>query len=873
LYSFSYTNNDNLPDPITKGIDIWGFYNGQDNNTELVGDPTTTYGNSVEYEVDLQSPGKDRRAYASVALNGMLNSITYPTGGRTEFTFENHDYSKVLKRKVSAGITPVWENATGIAGGLRVKEIKNIPGTTTTFKYVVNYEQNPNGASSGLLNRNDVYKTDFMGNPGRIEKIVNDNNIAGAATYSEPYIGYKEVVEINSDGFTKYHFTNHETNPNTYYLGNDAYKITTERSITNNFNNQLFRLMKHSSREDERGKLLKRTVYNSSNAIVQSTEYTYNTDPQRDLARTMGVYCPHSLRTSNDLLEPAWMVALIHSYALYYYHNLPSSIVEKDYSGNPVNPLIVTTTFTYKSNTNPLVTQKTVSQSDGTVMKYQYEYPEDFPGLAPYVSMVNKNILTPLVKETVSKNNTVLTINKHNYGEFYGLNNNEMYRIVNEKMINQQVLPNVEQDVLTVTGYNAKGMVTEFQKANDHHNAYIWGYKELYPIAKVSNATTFDMAYTSFEADATGGWQYIPTETIKNFTSPTGKKCYKLTGNPLVHSDISLVPHIVSYWSTGGQYTVYGTQSVKQGITINGWTYYEHETSGSGSMQISGSGLIDEVRLYLKGSQMTTYTYEPLSGMTSMCDLNNRIFYYEYDQYGRLILIRDQNRHILKKICYNFWGQTENCTLITDPAFIQTGQTRCKPCPTNPTYGTNIFQREWVDMNPQSPTYNQTSWIDDLLNTSCTAPPGWQNTANTRCQQGNCGNTGFQEQEQMDMNPCSSTYGATQWVLAGYSPSVCLTNSVTLTTQNTTNIAGFTAVYTNTATGQVYSFAVPATGPATLGCIPAGTYSLTISKPNNMLTTAFDIGCAIQTGTSARFRSVTVSNTSCNYINIGLYYE
>lgn len=864
-YSFVYTNSDNLPDPITKGVDIWGFYNGKDNNSELVGNPQSTYGNPNEYEVDLQSSGNDRMAYANVALSGILQSITYPTGGKTEFTFENHDYSMVLKRKVTSGITPVWENTTGIAGGLRIKEIKNIPGTTTTFKYISNYEQNPNGLSSGLLIRNDIYKKDFMGTPGVIEKIVSDNNIAAAATYSEPHIGYKEVVEINSDGFTKYQFTNHQTNPDTYYLGNDAYKNTTERSSTN-YNNQLFRLMKHSSRENERGKLMKKSVYNSSNALVQSTEYTYNTDPQRDLARTIGVYCPHSLRTSNSLFEPTWMVALVHSYALYYYQNLPTMIVEKNYSSNAINPLTVTTTLTYKSNINPLLTQKTVTLSDGSVMKYQYEYVEDFPAQAPYSTMITKNILTPVVRETISKDNTVLTINKHNYAQF----STNVFRIANEKTVNQQVLPNTDLDILTVTGYTEKGMLTEMQKANNHYTAYIWDYKGLYPIAKATNATAFDFAYTSFEADGYGGWQFWPSQIKKNLNSPTGKKYYTLApGYDLIHGDISLAAHIVSYWSTGGQYSVDGSQAVRQGATINGWTYYEHDISGIMSAHISGTGSIDEVRVYLKGSQVTTYTYEPLSGLTSMCDPNNRITYYEYDERGRLVVIRDQNRNVLKKVCYNFWGQMENCTLITDATMVQTGQTRCKPCQANPAYTTNIFQHEWVDINPQSPTYNQTSWVDDLAVTTCVVVPGWQNTTTPlRCQQGSCGNTGYQEQEQMDMNPCSSTYGATQWILAGYNPTACAQGSnVTITYQNETTSTGFVALYTNNATGQTYSFNVPASGNGTLGCVPAGIYSLSISKPGNMMLALFGTGCFTQSGTSAFFGKVNVS--MCNTVIIG----
>ena len=59
---------------------------------------------------------------------------------------------------------------------------------------------------------------------------------------------------------------------------------------------------------------------------------------------------------------------------------------------------------------------------------------------------------------------------------------------------------------------------------------------------------------------------------------------------------------------------------------------------------------------------MTTYAYEPLVGITSQCDVNNKISYYIYDGLQRLVLIRDQDKNIVKKICYNYAGQAENCT-------------------------------------------------------------------------------------------------------------------------------------------------------------------------------------------------------------------
>jgi hypothetical protein len=58
---------------------------------------------------------------------------------------------------------------------------------------------------------------------------------------------------------------------------------------------------------------------------------------------------------------------------------------------------------------------------------------------------------------------------------------------------------------------------------------------------------------------------------------------------------------------------------------------------------------------------VSTYTYNILLGLSSETDPNNRSAYYEYDYLGRLSIVRDHNNNILKKLCYNYAGQVENC--------------------------------------------------------------------------------------------------------------------------------------------------------------------------------------------------------------------
>jgi len=66
-----------------------------------------------------------------------------------------------------------------------------------------------------------------------------------------------------------------------------------------------------------------------------------------------------------------------------------------------------------------------------------------------------------------------------------------------------------------------------------------------------------------------------------------------------------------------------------------------------------GSG-IDEVRVYPIDAQMVTYTYNPLVGVTSQCDERNRLTFYDYDGFGRLLDSKDNDGNLLKVYNYQY---------------------------------------------------------------------------------------------------------------------------------------------------------------------------------------------------------------------------
>ena len=72
------------------------------------------------------------------------------------------------------------------------------------------------------------------------------------------------------------------------------------------------------------------------------------------------------------------------------------------------------------------------------------------------------------------------------------------------------------------------------------------------------------------------------------------------------------------------------------------------------SSTISGSGNIDELRLYPAIAEMSTQTFEPLIGVTSQCGPNSQLLYYEYDGLNRLVYVKDDDGNIVKNFKYNY---------------------------------------------------------------------------------------------------------------------------------------------------------------------------------------------------------------------------
>ena len=217
------------------------------------------------------------------------------------------------------------------------------------------------------------------------------------------------------------------------------------------------------------------------------------------------------------------------------------------------------------------------------------------------------------------------------------------------------------EDVTIIDKYE-KGNLLQYHKANDHPVSYLWGYNNSLPIAKVINAKHDEISYCGFEENGIyDGWNFLIGSYSVFNQGYTGKKCLWMDECSIYKSGLDQnKKYTVTFWAKedGGPTTI---QVNGKQISIpdnTNFVFYEiHLSAGTTSITISNQDevLIDDLRVYPSDAQMTTYTHDPLIGVTSETGPDGiSTIHYEYDDFGRLEYIRNQDGNILQHYDYNY---------------------------------------------------------------------------------------------------------------------------------------------------------------------------------------------------------------------------
>ena len=222
----------------------------------------------------------------------------------------------------------------------------------------------------------------------------------------------------------------------------------------------------------------------------------------------------------------------------------------------------------------------------------------------------------------------------------------------------------------------------------------------------------------------------------------------------------------------------------------------------------------------LSVSQVTTFTYDPLIGMTGELDLNGRKTSYIYDKLFRLSLVRDKDSNIVKQICYGYNGQTGDCNTFYNDA---DSGSFTRSCPINYT-STSVIYR--VPAGRYSSTVSKAA-ANQLAHNDVVANGPAYATANA----------------------------------------VCIAPPV--------NVQGYNAKTQNyqlrlvsieTGTNYLFTLTKNTTTFSVLGQVPAGNYNVSFFPMGTTVTATFVVNGFTQTGTTASFSNISITATTSAYM-------
>ncbi len=657
-YLIHYDTTIAMPARFSYAQDLWGYYNGKTaNNTNI---PT------INELVLMGIPTyADRNVDINYTQAGIIKQIVYPTGGSLNFTFENNK-----------------DNGDNLVGGLRIKQIKNFDSVankaiTTEYRY-----NDDNNHSTGTVQYRPTYHYFLdIGAQGQAYCRVSGESVFPLFTNQGSPVTYERVEKIeigdNLELKSRHYFYNNLAGIN--MPGSPSYQNLIGVPFNKYPDLQKFSFLPYKTeifRKDGSQYTLIQSESSGYQTLNQFQNYIWNA--QAAWANGFGIFTEWAGHDpySRNPIDP---VPSVNAYKMFQESIVKNATTVETYSNNTVLRESVNKEF---DPTNGNLRKSTSIASNGDTLRTYFYYTSDFQ-LTSSADPINQQINTFLNSNVKGQPIEMFSTRKQAGGgeylvtaSLYVYENNKPKKVLkiegdgilfsaitkaynNNNGFYYDSRYQTESEVLS---YDAGGNPQEI-KLRSKTQSIIWDTDDI--LATVENAGINDIAATSFETAATGKWTYSGTPIVDN-TSPTAKKAYVLgNGNITKTSLDNTKTYIVSYWSKNGAQNVNGTSSTV-GRSMNGWTYYEHTVANpsSGTITVSGTGTIDELRLYPKGKLMATFTYEPLIGMTTQCNANNMINYYEYDGFGRLTHIRDQDKNIVKKICYNYAGLPEVCAPV-----------------------------------------------------------------------------------------------------------------------------------------------------------------------------------------------------------------
>jgi YD repeat-containing protein len=684
-HRFTYNDPAGRPARLSFSQDHWGYFNGQVNSVFI---PTPT---DLQLAQKFTSATANREPYEEYARKGMLNKITYPTGGADSLIYESNGYG--------AGATAAPQHTlvcavTGTGAHTQVVKTQSITlAYQQVIQLVVNCIDNTNG------------NFDPLHNLGTVE-ILNSSLAVVFTEVFSPGTNQTRYVDLPGGNYTIKMYANGTAVTTSIQLkhypvvisGISANKwvggVRVKAIITGNpYEKPTVKKYYYTELGSNTSSLsaVRWPVYYKDFKVAEPCSIT-----QGGNVFTTNSYCPRLAMYSNSLNT------------LYDYASSPisySSVIEgigenfdggavhqkfytgadamgvvtwgEDVLGAPMTNNSVIFNGKVKEET---VLKKTTGGSLIPLKKTIYNYKIDTRGerIIPCYNVVQKwGLFMAQPASNCSPGTTVSTelINSFDIIRYDFISWWVYADSVKEINYDENGLNPVTKLSLMFYDNESHHHLTRIETTNSKsevvstQNKYPPDYagQAVYDamiarniISPVVNVRTFNsnvqMTEKMINYSDWGNGNYIPV-TIQNKikagpwdTEGTIQQVDDF-GNILQYTGKDGVVNAI-IWGYGNQYPVakISGATYAQAVSATGVTMQALQTSNETLLR----GYIQNIRTALPGAMVSAFTHKKMVGVTGITDQNNRNTTYSYDAFNRLLEIKDHDGKVLKRMDYHY---------------------------------------------------------------------------------------------------------------------------------------------------------------------------------------------------------------------------
>ncbi|HFK5511702.1 hypothetical protein [Elizabethkingia anophelis] len=550
---------------------------------------------------------------------GLLKKVIYPTKGNTSYFYEHGDYSKIYKYVKDFENPPVLYNENKYVNAPRIyKKIESSFSDNIETYYTY---KNNDGTSSGIID-GAVYDIFTFHSNKNVSPNLNSINSLRYSTVK---------VENKGKGSTKYLFSDRISNPD--IITSKVFKNPNPNICKSPLNNWKEDNRLYLSKQYERGKILREEIYDESNFKIKETINDYsnflNKFPSIDLAQGC-TNCKLSdlnyyIRTTT-YNEPCYIQTMyvpVIPYLLtkktikeYSDKNNPNKYITSIQDIGYTDDIIYLPSRNYfwhlypiseKISAPSLKKEKRILYSFDLLKKENLNCPR---GICTFFNgskigeqygtshaMLFQNIFTPLLE--ITKNNS----NKYSLKEYlYDANSLSIPKKIRTSLLginldfdNYKINTGDTNEEISNDFIDNKLNILQQTDKTGKITTTIWGYNQTQPIAKIEGITYAELASKlGFSSTNTG---YLSLDIVS-----------KSNANLDASTEQSL---------------------------INALDLFRNHPA-------------------LSNYQITTYTYNPLIGVTSITPPSGVREIYKYDSANRLESVKDVNGNLLKEYQYRY---------------------------------------------------------------------------------------------------------------------------------------------------------------------------------------------------------------------------